>query len=283
MERVEGVVGHKHAIQSPSVDLSTTINYSNLKGKTALITGGASGLGEALAFDLAQHGANVIIGDVDVLRGTEVAARLRSSSKNDNHHFVHLDVVDWDSQVACFQEGARLSPHGGFDIVVAGAGINDPSENEMFQINVPNYTKLTNPPAPKLKTLRIDLEGVLYTSTLALSYLSQNPGSEMCAVSSLETVLYDYEDRHLILISSIAGVLAMPANGIYTAAKHGVVGMFRSLRLTAPLLQGVRVNMINPYYVDTPILDVRAHIPMLGVAMTNIGRVTEALMRLLCR
>ena len=275
----EGVVGHKHAIQSPPVDFSTSLDYSNLKEKTALITGGASGIGEALAVELAKHEVNVIIADLNVSRGTAVVARLRSSSKNNNHQFVQVDVVDWSSQVACFQEAARQSPHGGIDIVVAGAGINDPSENEAFQVNVPDYTKLAKPLAPSLKTLRVDLEGVLYTSTLALSYLSQNPDSDACAVRHSDLSVRS-RDRHLILVSSIAGVLAMPANGIYTAAKHGVVGMFRSLRLTAPLLQGVRVNMICPYYVDTPILDARGHVPMLGVAMTKIERVTEALMRL---
>ena len=275
----EHVVGYKHAIQSPSVDLSKPVNYSNLREKTALITGGASGIGESLAIELAKHQVNVLIADLNASRGTAVVARLRSSSKNNNHHFIHVDVVDWDSQVACFQEAARLSPHGGIDIVVAGAGICDPSENEVFQVNVPNYTKLAKPPAPSLKTLRIDLEGVMYTSTLAMSYLSQNPGSEACAVRHSESSVRS-RDRHLILVSSVAGVLAIPANGVYNAAKHGVVGMFRSLRLTAPLLQGVRVNMICPYYVDTPILDARGHVQMLGAAMTKIERVTEALMRL---
>jgi NAD(P)-dependent dehydrogenase (short-subunit alcohol dehydrogenase family) len=279
MDRLDLQIPYQNAIQSPPVDFSKPIIFSKLNGKTALITGGASGLGEALAIELAKHGGNVIVADINVSRGTKLVAQLRSSSKNDNHHFVRVDVVNWDSQVACFREAAKLSPHGGLDIVVACAGMNDPSENQAFEMVVPDYTKNSNPPAPTLKTLKVDLDGVLYSSTLALSYLSNNPGSAPCRTNHSDPSQHP-RDRHLILVSSVAGIVPLPANAIYLAAKHGVVGLFRSLRLTAPLLHGVRVNMINPYYVDTPILDIRGHIPLLGVAMTKIEHVTEALIRL---
>ena len=280
MDSLEGSIPFQNAIQSPPVDFSKPIDYFTVAGKTALITGGASGLGEALAIDLAEHGANVIIADLNTSRGAALVAQLRTSSKDENHHFVHVDVTNWDSQVACFREAARLSPHGGLDIVVAGAGINDPAENANLEIMVPDYTRLVQPAAPKLRTLKIDLEGVLYTSTLALSYLSQNPGSESCAVHHSSRPATRQRDRQLILVSSVIGVMGYPANSIYASAKHGVVGLYRSLRLTAPVLHGVRVNMINPYYVDTPILDARGHIPLLGLAMTKIENVTDALMRL---
>lgn len=279
MPEYEGIIGHKHGIQSPPVDFAKALDVSSLNGKTALITGGASGIGEALGFELAKHGANIIVGDVNIERGSDVVARLRASSNNQHHHFIRLDVTSWESQVAAFREAIRLSPHGGLDIVVAGAGVNIPAENAAFEITVPDLSQQSTPPAPKISILKIDLEGVLYTATLALSCLSQNPGSKPCSIHHKDLSPRS-RDRHLILVSSVTGILAYPGNGIYAAAKHGVVGAFRSLRLSAPVIHGVRVNMINPYYTDTPMLDHNAHISMLGVTMSKLDRVIEALTRL---
>jgi NAD(P)-dependent dehydrogenase (short-subunit alcohol dehydrogenase family) len=273
----DGVIGHKNTIHSGPVDFTKAIDTSNLRGRTAFITGGASGIGEALGLELAKHGANIIIGDLNEKRGAEVVARLRENS-NGQHHYIRLDVTDWQSQVVGFREAVRLSPHRGLDIVVAGAGINTPNDNTVFEITPPKIDGEMIPPAPSHKILKVDLEGVLYTATLALSCLSENPDSRPCAIQHDSSARP--RDRHLILISSVVGITAYPANGLYSAAKHGVVGAFRSLRLTAPVVHGVRVNMINPCYVDTPMLDANAHIPLLGVPMTALDRVIEALMRL---
>jgi NAD(P)-dependent dehydrogenase (short-subunit alcohol dehydrogenase family) len=273
----DGIISHTNTVQSGPVDLNKAIDVSNVNGRTAFITGGASGIGEALGHELAKSGANIIIGDINEKRGAEVVARLRTSS-NGQHHYVRLDVTDWESQVIGFREAVRLSPHGGLDIVVAGAGINTPNDNTVFEITPPKIDGEMIPPALSLKILKVDLEGVLYTATLALSCLSKNPGSHPCAIRQDPSARP--RDRHLILISSVVGITGYPANGLYAAAKHGVVGAFRSLRLTAPVVHGVRVNMINPCYVDTPMLDANAHIPLLGVPMTALDRVVEALMRL---
>lgn len=228
-------------IHSEAVDCSQAINHSNIKGKTILITGGSSGFGAACFQEWAAHGANVIIGDVNEKAGIELVAAIRASTGNPHHHFIRLDVTDWQSQASFFKEAARLSPHGGIDCVMANAGIANPVENRFFE-GPPDYAKMDHPPEPKMKTLDTNLNGVMYTTHLALSYLPRNPGSEACEVQLHSGA----RDRHLILVSSIAGLAGLPSQPLYTTAKHGVVGLFRTLRMTTPLIHGVRVNMLHP-------------------------------------
>ncbi|KIX01980.1 uncharacterized protein Z518_07919 [Rhinocladiella mackenziei CBS 650.93] len=263
------------AIFSDPVDIAQAIDFSNVEGKAIVITGGASGFGAACFQEWATHGANVIIGDINEKAGTELVAQIRRSTNNDNHHFISVNVTSWQSQVSFFKEAARLSPHGGIDCVMANAGIADAPENALFE-EPPDYAAMDNPPQPTLRTLDINLYGVMYTTNLAISYLSRNPGSERCKVETHSGP----RDRHLILVSSIAGLTGLPSQPIYATAKHGVVGLFRTLRISTPIKHGIRVNMINPYFVDTPMMGPRGALVLAGGAMATVPSVVEAATRL---
>ena len=65
------------------------------------------------------------------------------------------------------------------------------------------------------------------------------------------------------------------------ASKHGVVGLFRALRMTQPIVNGIRVNMLNPYFVDTPILGPGGAQMLAGGAMAKIEDVVDAAVRLI--
>ncbi|OCT45909.1 5'-hydroxyaverantin dehydrogenase [Cladophialophora carrionii] len=279
-------------VHSGPVDVGQAINLDNIRGKTIVITGGASGFGAACSRHWASHGANIILGDLNHQQGTELVSQLRQTTENAQHHFIPLDVTSWTSQVHFFREAARLSPHGGIDTVMANAGIADAEEQRLFEQQVPDYSRLDGPapppPPPKLRTYETNLTGVLYTAHLALSYLSRNPGSQKCKCTT--TTGHQAEaaaaaaaaprDRHLLLVASVAGLAGLPGQPLYTAAKHGVVGLFRSLRITSPITLGVRVNMINPYFVDTPILGPLGAFVLAGGAMARLEAVVEASTRL---
>lgn len=276
--------------QSPPVDCTLPYTTTTLRGKTILLTGGASGLGAAFARTWAAAGANLIIGDIADADGEALVAELRSSSSSTSssstsqHHFVHVDVTSWQSQAALFQEAVRLSPTGELDAVVASAGISDKFGTITGKgFENPVDLDKPNPPAPNLKCIEVNLIGVMYTAHLALFWLQQNATTTTTAAAANKETqkdTRDSRDRHLLLIGSGAGLFALPGVPEYVTSKHGVTGLFRSLRMLT-YRQGIRVNMLCPYFVDTPILPNRAVAMLAGLGLATLEDTVDGATRLM--
>lgn len=258
--------------QSPPLDLSNLPDDSWVKNKTIIITGGASGFGAGFLRRWASAGAVVIIGDVNVQKGDQLIRRLRKETANENLHFVHCDVTNWSSQVNLFKEAVKLSPHGGIDTVVANAGI----ASSKTEFEKPEELDAVDPPPPDLAVLDVNLTGVVYTSHLALYYLPRNPQSPAADPKCDPT--RTYRDRHLLLISSIAGLMPLPGVPLYGASKHAVVGLYRCLRATS-FVHGVRVNLMCPYFIETPLLGTASRLILAGGVLGNVDDVVEAATR----
>lgn len=256
--------------QSPPIDLAVPYSDEWLRGKTILITGGASGFGEGFFRRWATAGANVIIGDINDKRGKDLVEEVRRSTKNVNLHFIHCDVTIWQSQVDMFHLALKLSPTGGLDAVVANAGVTDSIDPPFFE---PHDLSTDTPKPPNLKCLEVNLIGLTYTTYLAQFYLARNPHSAI--VDATAQPGPNRRDRHLLLLGSIASLGAIPGQPLYGAAKHGVLGLFRSLRSTA-VVGGLRINLLCPYFIDTPLLFAGARILLAGGAMGNPQDVVEA-------
>ncbi|RAK97750.1 putative short chain dehydrogenase/reductase [Aspergillus ibericus CBS 121593] len=246
-------------------------NIADLKGKTILVTGGASGFGAAFSTRWASAGAQVIIGDINPA-GETIVAQIRSDTSNNNVHFIHLDVTSWTSQVNFFRQAIQLSPHGGIDAVVANAGINNAAESRYFESPTIDYLNHPSPPPPSLKTVDVNLTGVLYTVHLAEWFLPRNPGSQPCT----DTTTSSPRDRHILLIGSIASVHPLISQSFYTITKHAILGLFRCLRVTAPLSAGIRVNIICPYYTDIGLMSGPARVILAGVPIGQAEDVVDA-------
>lgn len=91
----------------------------------------------------------------------------------------------------------------------------------------------------------------------------------------------DLEGHLLTLIISRNFRASTVSNTRTGASKHGVVGLFRALRMTQPVVNGIRINMLNPYFVDTPILGPGGAQILAGGAMAKIEDVVSAAMRLI--
>ncbi|KAH7070474.1 hypothetical protein BKA63DRAFT_518496 [Paraphoma chrysanthemicola] len=255
--------------QSPPIDVTTTYDAAWVKGKVILITGGASGFGAAFVRHWAKHGATVVVGDINVAKGDALCREITKGLTGSNKvHFVHCDVTSWQSQVSLFKEAVKLSPHGGIDTVVANAGIAgyDPLQD-------PKKLDAAEPPPPDFKIMDVNCTGVLYTTHLAFFYLPKNPGSSDCGVESDPAART--RDRHLLLLGSIASLAPIAIQPQYGAAKHAVLGLFRSLRCSSAL-QGVRVNLLCPYFIDTPIVTTGARFVLAGGAMGKVEDVVDA-------
>ena len=259
--------------QSPTIDLSCAVDSFWVKDKTILITGGASGFGAGFLRRWAAAGATVVIGDINVEKGDQLIRNVKKETGNSNLHFFHCDVTNWQSQVQFFKDAVKASPHGGIDTVVANAGITDPQP----KLETPEGLDAANPPPPNLAVLDVNLTGVLYTTHLALFYLPLNPKST--PANPDVDLQKTSRDRHLLLLSSLAGFGPIPGQTLYGTSKHAVLGLYRNLRSTS-FVHGVRVNLICPYFMDTPMLNTPARLVIAGGAYGSPEDVVEAGTRL---
>jgi NAD(P)-dependent dehydrogenase (short-subunit alcohol dehydrogenase family) len=260
--------------QSPPVDFSKPYDVKWLKGKHIIVTGGANpdGFGAGFVQKWAAAGASIVVGDINVQRGDQTIRQIRKETGNEKVYFVPCDVTDWQAQVTLFKEAVKLSPHGGIDAVVANAGVAG-----IEPLHMPANLEAAEPEKPNLKVLDVNLTGVVYTTHLALYWLQRNPGSKPCSLDTDPST--SQRDRHLLLVGSVASLGPITSQPLYGAAKHGVMGLFRALRGSA-FVDGVRVNMICPYFIETPILDTGARLVLAGAGVGKVEDVVDAATRL---
>lgn len=241
------------------LDCDVDLDLSILKGKTAIVTGGAKGLGQAYALALVNAGCTVIIADLDESAGKSFAAQHPSQL-----HFVPCNVLIWEDQVRVFAEAAKHSPTGKIHHVVANAGIFKPDE-------VYSYSEELS--EPNLISTDVNVKGTLYTSKLAMHYFIKQNGT---------TPSPSQEDTSLVVISSGAGIYDCIRMPEYCASKWAVRGIMHGLRRTAHFY-GSRVNMISPYYVETTVLPkkVYEYIRGKGIDFASLEDAGQCLLRLL--
>ena len=194
-----------------------------LEGKRALITGGASGLGAAIAHMFATEGAQVALSDINLDGAKAMVEKINGEFQGAACAFAH-DVADeqsWKDVVA----GADKAM-GGFNVLVNNAGIGSMAsvEDESFEM--------------WKKVMAVDADSVFLGCKYALEVMKQHrPGS-------------------IINISSIAGLYAAGNMSAYNAAKAAVWLLSKSVALHCAA-QGydIRSNSIHPVFIKTPILD----------------------------
>jgi SDR family mycofactocin-dependent oxidoreductase len=200
-------------------------------GKVALITGAARGQGRSHAVRLASEGADIIGIDIcDDLPGIPyplaTAADLAETGRlvaetGRTMVSARVDVRDPDALSAAIDDGVdRL---GRLDVAVANAGV----------CTVQRWNEVT--PSVWDTVLGVNLTGVWNTCVAAIPHLIEASGGSM------------------VLISSVAGLKGQPFFAPYTASKHALVGVMRSLAVELAV-HGIRVNSIHPTGVDTPML-----------------------------
>ncbi|MQM13539.1 hypothetical protein Taro_046466 [Colocasia esculenta] len=191
-----------------------------LEGKVALITGGASGIGEATARLFARHGARVVVADVQEELGRAVCDDLRAGGAP--AAFVRCDVTVEDDVRGAVD--AAAAEHGRLDVMFNNAGIVDPARSSIVDYDAADFDRV----------LAINLRGAfLGTKHAARVMIPARRGSIVTTAS----------------IASVGGGMATHA---YTCSKHAVVGLTRNA--AAELGQhGIRVNCVSPATVMTPL------------------------------
>lgn len=209
---------------------------ARVSGRTALISGGARGLGAAQARLLVAEGARVVIGDVLDEDGGALAEELGDSAR-----FVHLDVTkleDWEAAVQ-----VAVDDFGGLDILVNNAGI----------VNFGS-----------IETYTVDAWDTIIAVNLTGAFLGIKAATPAIIKSGVGSI---------INISSTAGLQGYEALPGYTAAKFGLRGLTKSVALDLAKYN-VRVNSVHPGAIRTPMTDGLA-VPQTHVAMHRIGEPIE--------
>lgn len=184
-------------------------------GANAIVTGGASGIGLAMSQRLTELGAKVVVADIDRELGERSAASIGSE-------FCHVDVADPDSVKELVNSTAER--HGCVDYLFNNAGI--------AVIGTVQDTPLED----WYRVLDINVRGVVHGIHAAYPlFIEQGFG-------------------HIVNTASIAGLIPCPGLVAYSASKHAVVGMSTGLRAEAAK-HGVKVSVVCPGFVRTPILD----------------------------
>lgn len=196
-----------------------------LNGTSAIITGAASGLGEATARVLAGAGAHVVVADLNSDRGKEVAAEIGG-------HFARTDVTDAES----VREAVDLAAASGrpLRVAVSCAGIGW-AERTVNRGGAPHDL------ASFQKVIAVNLTGTFNLIRLA-------------AAAMAETAQADADGQRGVIIntSSVAGIEGQTGQLAYSASKGGIIGMTVPAARDLSVI-GVRVNTICPGVIHTPI------------------------------
>lgn len=195
---------------------STDLNF---EGKTAIVTGAASGIGMATALALAHRGACLGLIDrnvkgqqlADLLNGTRLGSAL----------FMEVDVSD----VASLEEAVAkvAESFGGVDLLAHCAGMQ--SYGSVVTTSVEAWTK----------TLAVDLDSAFYISRAALPYMQRRGGGSV------------------VFTGSTQSLVAHRNSAAYVTGKHAVVGLMRSIALDFAAT-GIRCNCVLPGAIDTPMI-----------------------------
>ncbi len=214
----------------------------NLRGRVALVTGAARGIGAAVARRLAGAGASVVLADLDEggahLLADELSARA-----------VRADVTsDEDLERAVT---LAVEAFGGLDIVhlnagvTSGCGVGDDFDLARYR-----------------RTMAVNVDGVVLGIHAALPALRARGGG------------------HIVVTSSLAGLVGLTSDPLYAASKHAVVGLVRSLAGLAG--EQVFVNALCPGFTDTALVDdIRSVLDRQGVPLLGADEVADAVMAVL--
>ena len=212
-------------------------------GKTAIVTGGASGIGEAACVLLAEHGAGVIIADIDESKGKALEARIAESGGE--AVFQRLDVTseaDWDRVVRY-----ALDWRGGLDIVVNNAGMSGvQGRSPVHETSVENWNTVFD----------VNSTGVFLGTRAAIEPMRDAGGGS------------------IINVSSIYGIVGSRASVAYHASK-GAARTFSKAAAVSYAPDGIRVNSVHPGFADTPMtleLHARPGVREERESLTPLGR-----------
>ena len=190
-----------------------------LKDKVAIVTGAASGIGKATAVLFAEHGARIVVADIDEAGANETVAIIQDAGNE--AIYIQTDVTISDNTEKMAQE--TLNTYGKLDILVSSAGI-------AMRLPVADL-----PEEDWHRCLDVNLTGVYLCAKAAIPAMQKNGGGS------------------IINLSSIYGIVGADVRAAYVATKGGVTNLTRGMALDYAE-DNIRVNCLCPGFVETPLV-----------------------------
>jgi NAD(P)-dependent dehydrogenase (short-subunit alcohol dehydrogenase family) len=190
----------------------------DLKGKVAIVTGGAMGIGEATARKLAQSGASVAILDVDRDAGSKSTAAIARNGAVCKFFPCNVSVTAEVAQAV----DAAASKLGSIDILVSNAGIQ--LYGDVVTTTEDDWDRL----------MGINLKGCFLVSKFVVPHMLKRGGA-------------------IVIVGSVQSMTAISNSVAYVTSKHGLLGLTRAMALDYAQ-KGIRVNCVCPGAIDTPML-----------------------------
>jgi NAD(P)-dependent dehydrogenase (short-subunit alcohol dehydrogenase family) len=189
-------------------------------GRAAIVTGGGSGIGRAVALELAANGAAVLVADLS-REAAEAVAHEIDAAGGTGRPFV-ADVSDYSAVEAMVKAGGELGP---LRIAVNNAGIGGEAA-PLADYTLDGWHKV----------IAVNLDSVFYCIKAEIPAMIAAGGGS------------------IVNMASVLGSVGIPMSSAYVTAKHGVVGMTKNAALEYAA-QGVRVNAVGPGFITTPLLE----------------------------
>jgi len=191
------------------------------EGKTALVTGGGSGIGRATALAFARQGAQVVIGNRSVQRGEETGAMIRKTGGTAS--FKRTDVLV-AAEIESLVDHA-VKTYGGLDLAFNNAGVEG-TVAPIVQQTEADYDAVMD----------VNVKGVWLSMKYEIPRMLERGGGA------------------IVNCSSVAGLIGFPNMAFYFASKHAVIGL---TKVAAPeySVQGIRINAVNPAVIETEMVD----------------------------
>jgi NAD(P)-dependent dehydrogenase (short-subunit alcohol dehydrogenase family) len=218
---------------------------NSFAGRVAIVTGGGSGLGEAIGKALASKGAKVVLSDIKLEAAERVASEIVSAGGAASAIRQDTAKAEDSEKVVKY----AVETYGALHYAVNNAGIGG-AQAPAGEVDLADWDRVID----------INLNGVLYGMRYQIPAMLK-AGAEKSAIVNM---------------ASIHGTVAAIGNAAYTAAKHGVVGLTRNAAAEyGP--QGLRINCVGPAYIDTPLLaNLPADVRSALVARHPLGRLGRA-------
>ena len=216
-----------------------------MKDKVAIVTGGGSGLGEAISKMLGARGVKVVVSDINLKGAERVAGEIQAAGGTASA--VQHDTARPEDSERVVNYAFEL--HGALHYAVNNAGIGG-AQAPAGETDLTDWQRVIN----------INLNGVLYGMRYQIPAMLKS-GAGDCAIVNM---------------ASIHGTVAAIGNGAYTAAKHGVVGLTKNAAAEYGA-HGLRINCVGPAYIETPLLaSLPADVKSALVAKHPLGRLGRA-------